>query len=160
MWLQILQDAFFAAIAAIGFAAISKPPKQAYLWCAVIAAVAHSLRYILINGPAHVHIIPGSFTAAFVAGLMAVLISPKAKMPAETCMFPALLPMIPGIFAYKAFGGMVLTLFSSTPQAFTGNFFLFMTNGMQCVFILIAMVVGATLPIFIFQKIAFTATRN
>ena len=31
MLIEFLQDAFFAAIAAIGFAAISNPPRRAYL---------------------------------------------------------------------------------------------------------------------------------
>ena len=31
---NILQDGFFAAIAAIGFASISNPPRQAYKYCA------------------------------------------------------------------------------------------------------------------------------
>lgn len=160
MVLQILQDAFFAAIAAIGFAAISRPPRQAYVWCAVIAAVGHSLRYIMMNSDIHVHIIPATFIAALATGTLAVFISPKAKMPAETCLFPALLPMIPGIFAYKAFGGLVLTLFSKAPDTFNANFFLFATNAMICTFILLAMVVGATIPIFVFKKISFTATRK
>ena len=39
---KMLQDGLFAAIAAIGFSAISRPPKQAFLWCALIAATGHS----------------------------------------------------------------------------------------------------------------------
>ena len=42
---KIFQDALFAAIAAIGFAAISRPPRRAYVYCALIAAVGHSLRF-------------------------------------------------------------------------------------------------------------------
>jgi uncharacterized membrane protein YjjB (DUF3815 family) len=33
---KIFQDALFAAIAAIGFAAISRPPRRAYVYCALI----------------------------------------------------------------------------------------------------------------------------
>ncbi|MDE6366976.1 MAG: threonine/serine exporter family protein, partial [Muribaculaceae bacterium] len=45
MILQIFQDALFSAIAAIGFAAISNPPRRAYPLCALIAAAGHSIRY-------------------------------------------------------------------------------------------------------------------
>lgn len=44
---EFLQDALFAAIAAIGFAAISDPPRKAYLYCATIAAAGHSVRFLL-----------------------------------------------------------------------------------------------------------------
>ena len=49
MWIDILQDAFFAAIAAIGFSCISNPPRNSYCYCAFIAAVGHSIRYVLLN---------------------------------------------------------------------------------------------------------------
>ena len=36
--LDILEDGVFAALAAIGFAAISNPPRMAFKYCALIAA--------------------------------------------------------------------------------------------------------------------------
>lgn len=158
--LQIFEDGLFAAIAAIGFAAISNPPRRAYLFCAIIAALGHSLRYILLNLPYFsVHIVIASTVAAFVIGCFAVLLSPMAKTPAETCVFPSLLPMIPGIYAYKFFGGLVMCLFRSDESNFMHYFYLMATNGLTCLFIIFGMVVGATLPIFIFKRISFTATR-
>lgn len=159
MIIQILQDALFAAIAAIGFAAISRPPVRAYKYCALIAAVGHSLRFVLLHIPHPLHIIIASLIAAFVIGVLAVLISRHAKFPAETCLFPALLPMIPGIYAYKAFGGLALCIFRSSAENFGYNFYLFASNGLTCCVILLSMVTGATLPIFMFKRIAFQATR-
>lgn len=159
---EILQDALFAAIAAIGFAAISRPPRQAYGYCAVIAAAGHSLRFWLMNGAygCGMHIITATLAAAFAIGVMAVFLSPSARMPAETCLFPALLPMVPGIYAYKTFGGMVMCLLSSSQQSFDHYFYLFCYNGITCTAILLCMVIGATIPIFLFEKISFQATRH
>lgn len=51
------QDALFAAIAAIGFAAISNPPRNAYAYCAAIAATGHSVRYLIMQpGLSLIHI--------------------------------------------------------------------------------------------------------
>ena len=44
-----LQDAFFAALAAVGFAAISNPPKSAFIWFALIAGAGHATRWVMIN---------------------------------------------------------------------------------------------------------------
>lgn len=156
---QILNDALFAAIAAIGFSAISRPPRRAYLYCALIAAAGHSLRFILINFPPHLNIIPASLLAAMVIGFMAVGAAALAKFPAETCLFPALLPMIPGIYAYKTFGGLVMSLLAQGQDGYDYYFYLFSYNGMMCCGILFALVLGATLPIFILKKISFQATR-
>lgn len=155
---HIFQDALFAAIAAIGFASISNPPRRAYGACALIAAAGHSLRYVLMQ-QGLMHILPATLLAAFAIGTMAVFISPRVKFPAETCLFPALLPMIPGIYAYKAFGAMAMCMLASGEQGFTRAFYLLTSNAMTCGCILLAMVVGATLPIFIFKKISFQATR-
>lgn len=157
---EILQDAFFAAIAAIGFAAISRPPRRAYLWCALIAAMGHSVRFVLMN-PAlgDTNIIIASFVAALLIGMLAVFISPVAKMPAETCFFPALLPMIPGIYAYKCFGGLAMCLLSNGEREFDHYYYLFTSNGLTCGAIILCMVTGATLPVFIFKNISFQATR-
>lgn len=159
MFSQIFQDALFAAIAAIGFAAISRPPVRAYAYCSLIAAAGHSLRFVLMSSTMSIHIILATFIAAFVIGMFAVFIASHAKFPAETCLFPALLPMIPGIYAYKAFGGLALCLFSDRQEDFIHSFYLFAYNGLTCCCILTCMVIGATMPIFIFKKVSFQATR-
>ena len=157
---NVLQDAFFAALAAIGFSAISRPPRRAYFYCALIAGIGHALRYILMNpAGASMHIFTATLIAAFFTGCLAVFISPVAKMPAETCLFPSLLPMIPGIYAYKAFGGLAACVVNDSPEAFHRAFYIFAHNGIVCFAVLTAMVVGATIPVFLYKKVSFQATR-
>lgn len=158
MLLNIFQDGFFAAIAAVGFASISHPPRNAYAWCAVIAAVGHAVRYVLTTLLA-VHIIAASTLAAFTIGLLAVYAAPRAKCPAETCLFPALLPMIPGMYAYRTVEGLLLCLYHSEEAAFMHNIYMLAYNGFTCAFIVLGMVLGATIPIYLFKKISFRATR-
>lgn len=69
----IILDGAFAAIAAIGFAIISNPPRKAILISAFLAAVGHGLRYFLM----HTHlftmdIATASFFAAVSIGLLAI----------------------------------------------------------------------------------------
>ena len=158
--LEILQDGFFAAIAAIGFSSISNPPRRAYVYCALIAAAGHAVRYILTNaGLVHFHIIVASTIAAFVIGLLAVYVAPKAKCPAETCFFPALLPMIPGMYAYRTIEALVLCLYHKEEEIFSHYLYLLTYNGFTCTFIILGMVIGATIPIFLFKNVSFQATR-
>ena len=160
MWNIYFQDALFAAIAAIGFASISKPPKRAYIYCALTAAAGHSFRLMLTNGSTmHMHITIATLLGAFLIGTIAVFLSPLAKTPAETYLFPALLPMIPGIYAYKAFGGLAMCILRNGHDIFNSYFYLFATNAITCTSIILCMVIGATTPIFIFKKTSFQATR-
>lgn len=161
MILQFLQDALFAAIAAIGFAAISCPPRQAYLYCALIAAIGHSTRFLLMQSDYfHFHIVIATTIASLIIGVLAVLLSPKSRVPAETFLYPSLLPMIPGIYAYKTFGGLVMCMYHGTEEAFDHYFYLFTSNGLTCFFILAGMTIGATVPIFLMKRISFQATRS
>lgn len=160
MILDIFQDALFAAIAAIGFASISNPPRNAYFYCAIIAAAGHSVRFMLMQPSlAALSIVPASALAACLIGFMAVLFSPHAKTPAETFLFPSLLPMIPGIYAYKTFGGLIMCLLNISENTFNHYFYLFASNGLTCLFIIFGMVLGATIPIFLLKHISFQATR-
>lgn len=155
---QILYDALFSAIAAIGFSAISRLPRRAYVYCAIIAALGHSLRFLLMESH-EMHIFLATLIASFFIGLLAVFLSPIAKTPAEACFFPSLLPMVPGIYAYKTFGGLAMCILSDNQDTYNFYYYQFSHNGFICMSILLGMVVGATLPIFIFKKISFQATR-
>lgn len=158
--INIIEDALLAAIAAIGFSSISNTPRRAYLTCALIAAAGHSIRYALtlpeLGGE---HIIPASAAASFAVGLFAVMSAQRIKCPAEVCFFPALLPMIPGVYAYRTIQALLSCLCNTREEIFSHYFYLFMNNGLTCAFIIIVMVIGATMPVFLFKKISFTATR-
>ena len=65
---EIIQDGAFAAIAAIGFAIISNPPRKAILISALLAAIGHGLRYFLMHTAMPLEIATASFFAAFSAG--------------------------------------------------------------------------------------------
>lgn len=164
MWndilINIVEDGLFAAIAAIGFSSISNTPRRAYLACALIAAAGHAVRYVLtLPESGGMHIIPASTAAAFTIGILAVLFASRIKCPAEVCFFPALLPMIPGMYAYRTIEALISCLYHTQENAFGHYFYLLVYNGLTCSFIILGMVVGATVPVFIFKKLSFTATR-
>lgn len=160
MLFEIVKDALLAAMAAIGFGSISRLPRRAYIWCALIAAIGHSSRFLLMDPEIlGLHIVASTGIASFLIGTMAVFISPLAKTPAEAYLFPSLLPMIPGMYAYRSFGGLAMCLFGDTQQKFDIYFYRFAENGFICFAIILAMVVCAVVPIFAFKGRAFTATR-
>lgn len=164
MWTDILinifEDGLFAAIAAIGFSSISNTPRRAYLTLALIAAAGHSIRYVLtLPEFGEMHIIPASTLASFVIGVLAVLFASHIRCPAEVCFFPALLPMIPGMYAYRTIEALLSCLYHTQEDAFGHYFYLLAYNGLTCSFIILGMVVGATIPVFLFKKLSFTATR-
>lgn len=118
------------------------------------------MRYLLThNSLIPLHLILASTVAAFTIGLLAVYAAPRSKFPAEACIFPALLPMIPGMYAYRTIEALLMCLYHSEEELFSHYLYLLSYNGFTCLFIVLGMVVGATVPIFLFKKISFQATR-
>ena len=160
IFINIIEDGVFAAIAAIGFSSISNTPRRAYLMCGLIAAIGHAIRYVLmLPALGGMHIIAASTIASFVIGILAVLFAGRIKCPAEVCFFPALLPMIPGMYAYRTIEALISCLSHVQEQAFSHYLYLLVYNGLTCAFIILGMVIGATVPVFLLKKLSFTATR-
>lgn len=157
--IKLLLDMIFSGIAAIGFAAISNTPRRVLKFCALIAALGHVSRYCMINFLG-CHLVLASLVGAIVVGILAIIIAPRLKCPPETFSFPSLLPMIPGIYAYRTVQALAVSLTTTDEAQFEHWFYLFESNGLITLFVVLAMVIGQMLPILLFPKISFTSTKS
>lgn len=156
--MDYIEDGFFAAMAAIGFSTISHTPRRAFFICALAAAIGHSIRLLMMQSGI-AGIVTSSALASFAVGVISVALAPRVKVPAESCLFPALLPMIPGMYAYRSVESVV-GFFSSTGESdFIHYLYLLNYNLFTCCAVVLAMVIGANIPIFIWKRISFQATR-
>lgn len=158
---EILLDGILAAVAAIGFAIISNPPRKAIAISALLAAVGHGMRFFLMNDEILKYPIAlASFLAAMLIGLLSIFFAKQIHCPPEVFSFPSLLPMIPGMFAYQSI--LSLNNFLHTPEQSDSIIYLveFFRNGITTIFVLFALVVGVAIPIFIFHRQSFSITRQ
>ncbi len=157
-FLNIAHDALFAAIAGIGFAMVMAPKRRALPFIALIAALGHSLRFVLQESALAAGITLASFGAALAIGFVSVPLAKRIKCPAGSLAFPALLPMIPGMYAYKAVLALVRfcqTGVSHEPQL--ADFIVaFFYNGLTTLFVMSALVIGILIPIQFFRRIHYT----
>lgn len=156
---QLFTDAFFSAIAAMGFAVISNPPRKAVAVSALLSAVGHSFRYYLINIMA-LDIVTSTFFAAFLIGLLSFGFAKWLRCPSEVFTFPSLLPMIPGMFAYKMFVSAAKFTRASDHSSYSQMIEDIFSNGLTAVFIMAALVIGVSLPMILFHKESYTMTRD
>ena len=154
----MLIDGLLAAIAAIGFAVISNPPRKAIFVSAILAALGHSLRLFLIKSGLDISL--STFVAATFIGLLSMLFARIIRCPAEVFSFPSLLPMIPGMFAYRTILSLIRFMQSTDVIRAQGFMLDFFHNGLTTLFILLALVVGVSLPILFFPKLSFSVTRK
>lgn len=154
----VLGDALFAAVAATGFALVSNPPRRALPCIALLAAVGHSLRFFLMEH-SPLGICTASLAASLSIGLGSVLFTRRMHMPAEFFSFPALLPMIPGMFAYKTILALMQFMDTEDPRRLAPLLVEIFRNGLTTFFVMCALVIGTLLPLFIFHKRSFVMTR-
>ena len=154
----IVIDALMAAIAATGFAVISNPSRKAIFVSAFLAAIGHGLRFTLIKSGLEISL--ATFVAASCIGLLSVLFARIIRCPAEVFSFPSLLPMIPGLFAYRTILSLIKFMQSTDPVKNQGFMMDFFHNGLTTTFILFALVVGVSLPVLLFPKLSFSVTRK
>lgn len=157
---DLLSDALFAGVAAIGFGAISDPPMRALPRIALLAAIGHALRFYLMH-EAGIDIASASFVAGLTIGLGSLCLGSAIRCPMTCLYIPALLPMVPGIYAYRTVFSLIMFLQSlSDTEAslhYMQHFFLNATVASSVVALL---AVGATIPIFLFQHRAHALTRR
>lgn len=158
--LSVLLDGAVAAIAATGFAFLCNSPRKAVPVSAFLAAVGHAIRYYMMTYQ-NFHIGMSTLTASFFIGILAMFFAKRLGCPAEVLSFPSLLPMIPGMFAYRtilAFADFAKSSDMDIAVQQTAIVEIF-RNGMTTVSVTMALAIGVTLPLLIFYEQSFTMTR-
>lgn len=155
-----IADGMFAAIAGLGFAIISNPPRRALAICALLACVGHGIRYFLMHHPAMMmDQASASAIAGLTIGFLSIAFARRIHCPAECFAFPSLLPMVPGMFAYKAVRDLINIV--QLPNDYTAEYVIrFFHNGTLTVLVMFGMVVGCVIPIFVFHRQSFSVTRG
>lgn len=89
---EIIQDGAFAAIAAIGFAIISNPPRKAILISALLAAIGHGLRYFLMHTAMPLEIATASFFRRLLYRPAGYPVCKSHSLPGRSFFIPVFTP--------------------------------------------------------------------
>lgn len=145
--LIIIEDMLFAAIPAVGFALAFNVPKRALKYCAFLGAIGHGLRTTLINF--EIPMVFATFLAASLIGFIGVWLSHRYLAHPKVFTVAAIIPMIPGVYAYKAMISLVqLHHYGFSEQGFIEMVEYFIKTG----FILGALAFGLSLPGLLFYR--------
>ena len=138
--LNLLDDMLFAAIPAIGFALVFNVRPKALKYCAILAAIGHATRTLLLHFG--IPIVFATFLATCVIGFIGVHLSHRFTVA-------AIIPMIPGVHAYKA----MIAIVEIHHHGFSDKLFEQMISSfINTSFILGALVFGLALPGLLFYR--------
>lgn len=98
--LALTQDILLSAIPAVGFAMVFNVPHRALPWCALLGAIGHSSRFVMMT--AGFNIEWATFLAAILVGSIGIRWSRWYLAHPKIFTVAAVIPMFPGISAYTA----------------------------------------------------------
>ncbi|MDB2386800.1 threonine/serine exporter family protein [Shewanella sp.] len=146
--LTILNDAIFSAIPAIGFAMVFNVPRRFLPFCALAGALGHGSRtlWLYLNLP----IEWATFLAAALVGVVTIGLAKKHLAPPLMFAVAAIIPMIPGTYAFNTVIALVqLAAQSHVSPELTAQV---ISNGLKTVFILGALSVGLAMPSLLYFR--------
>jgi uncharacterized membrane protein YjjB (DUF3815 family) len=148
--LLILNDAFWSALAALGFAVLFSVPRRHLPFCALTGALGHALRTTLMQGGMSIEL--ASLLGATVVGLISYLLARRLFAPAPIFAVTGVIPMVPGTFAYRAMIGLVSVAIASDPSQSSEILVEAVTNLVKTGIILGALGFGITAPSLLIDR--------
>ncbi len=143
----LLNDMFFAAIPAVGFALVFNVPVPALKYCALGGALGHGSRYLMMHFG--VPIEWASFFAATLVGMVGVYWSRRFLAHPKVFTVAALIPMVPGVFAFKAMIALVeINHVGFSPELMEA----LLENFLKAMFIIAGLAVGLAVPGLLFYR--------
>ncbi|HEY2453387.1 MAG TPA: threonine/serine exporter [Scandinavium sp.] len=96
----LIEDMLLSAIPAVGFAMVFNVPQRAFRWCALLGAVGHGSRMVMMQ--TGINIEWATFIASILVGIIGIQWSRWYLAHPKIFTVAAVIPMFPGISAYTA----------------------------------------------------------
>jgi uncharacterized membrane protein YjjB (DUF3815 family) len=152
--INFLELAIWSGIAAVGFGVLFNIPKKAIITVFALGFGAGFVKFILLKND--FDIILSSLIAAILVGILSTPLSHKIHQPPVVFSIPAVIPMIPGFFAYKTILSVMKFTFMEYDNAKRLDLIeAIFSNGFTMIFILIALTVGVSFPLLLLRKSTF-----
>ncbi|MGD8173114.1 threonine/serine exporter family protein [Vibrio sp. TRT 21S02] len=143
----LINDMLFAAIPAVGFALVFNVPKNALKYCAIGGALGHGSRYLMMHFG--IPIEWATFFAATVVGMIGVHWSHRFLAHPKVFTVASLIPMVPGVFAFKA----MIALVELNHQGYNPELVaMLFENFLKAMFIIAGLAVGLAMPGLLFYR--------
>lgn len=144
----LLQDMLLSAIPAVGFAMVFNVPHRALAWCALLGAIGHSSRMVMMLGG--INIEWSTFIASMLVGSIGIQWSRWYLAHPKIFTVAAVIPMFPGISAYTA---MISAVKISHVGYSNDLMMLLLENFLKATSIVGALSVGLSIPgLWLYRK--------
>ena len=139
------QDAIFSGLAALGYAFLFSVPARLAWACILCGVASHTTRTLCLH--LGIDIIAGTLIGALLAGFLAQAFARLFAAPAAAFVFPGVVAMVPGAYAFRAvLGGLQIAHGAADPLLVTASLAL----GITVALMVAAIAVGIAVPALLF----------
>ncbi|MCE4564811.1 threonine/serine exporter family protein [Maribellus sp. CM-23] len=149
-WLHFIDRWFWLGMGAIGFAILFNVPKRTIFTIFLLGAFGGTLKFIVLAAGGG--IILGSFFGAMLVGFASIFAAHYRHTPPFVLAIPAVIPMVPGAFAYRAMLGIIHLTEKIDHETFLKLMEETVDNGLKAFFVLAALSLGVSAPMLIFRR--------
>ncbi len=144
---KVLQDLILAAVPAVGFGMLFNVPTRVLGHCAILGALGHSLRFVLLRLGVPIEF--ATLIAATVISFIGVWQAQRLRAHPKVFTVAAVIPMIPGVPLFTA----LITIQQiyqkgATPELLS----LAINQGLRAAIIVAALAVGLAMPGLIYYR--------
>lgn len=149
---SIAAKACWCGCAAVGFAILFNAPTRTLFAIWLGGFVGGLAKFSLSHIEIGAGIIAGTLVAAVFVGLISIPLARSRVVPEVIIAIPSVIPLVPGVFAYKAMMGLIkLAKYNEDHySALIGDT---VYNGVMTLFVVSAIVLGLVVPLTLMRRI-------
>ena len=148
--LLLLEKGMWFGTAAVGFAVLFNVPRRAIAPVFILGLLGGLSKTVLLQFETNV--IVSTLAGATVIGFLSIPFAHKRHAPPPIFAIPAVIPMVPGIFAYRMMLGLINLAGTINPANYTQILSETINNGLKVMLILMSLAGGVGIPMLITRK--------
>ncbi|MBZ0291771.1 MAG: threonine/serine exporter family protein [Anaerolineae bacterium] len=147
---QLLYDAFWSGLAALGFAILFNVPLRALPGCLVCGALGHAARTLTMQLGLNIEF--STLIGAALVGFVSLGFAHRQQVPPAIYSVSGAIPMVPGVFAYSTMIGIINIAAADPATVGTELLMETVVNGVKTGLILVAIAGGISGPTLLFNR--------
>jgi uncharacterized membrane protein YjjB (DUF3815 family) len=149
-WLLIIEKGFWFGLVAVGFGVFFNVPARALISIFIMGALGGLTKTTLLL--LNVNVVLATFAGATFIGVLSILFAHKNHAPPPIFAIPAVIPMVPGIFAYRMMLGLISLAANAGMADYTHVLSETVNNGLKVMLILMSLAGGVGVPMLLTRK--------
>ncbi len=151
LFLAIFSKACWCGVAALGFGILFNSPKRALIRIFAGGFLAGLVKFGLMLSGAGSGIVSASLLASVAVGLASIPVARSIHVPPVIFSVPSVIPLVPGVFAYKTMLG-IMKLSRKETSDLTAILADTFQNASITMFIMMAIAIGVAVPMHAYEK--------